>query len=100
MAEQGDFARRILACVESVPAGRVMTYGDVAEYAGTRSARVVGRVLAMDGGTVPWHRVVRFDGSLAPHLLDEQRQRLLSEGVRFTGSRVDLAAFRWDGVSG
>ena len=100
MAEQGDYARRILACVESIPAGRVMTYGDVAEYAGTRSARVVGRVLAMDGGTVPWHRIVRANGSLAPHLLDEQRQRLLSEGVRFAGSRVDLAQFRWDGVSG
>ncbi len=100
MAEQGDFARRILACVESIPPGRVMTYGDVAEFAGTRSARVVGRVLAMDGGTVPWHRVLRFDGSMAPHLIDEQRQRLLSEGVRFVGAKVDLGRFRWDGVSG
>ncbi|WP_375499688.1 MGMT family protein [uncultured Jatrophihabitans sp.] len=99
MAEQGDFARRILGCVESIPAGRVMSYGDVAEFAGTRSARVVGNVLAADGGTVPWHRVVRVDGSLAPHLLDEQRQRLLSEGVRFVGARVDLTRFRWDGVS-
>ncbi len=100
VAEQGDFARRILACVESIPAGRVMTYGDVAEFAGTRSARVVGRVLAMDGGSVPWHRIVRADGSLAPHLVDEQRQRLLSEGVSFAGSKVDLTGCRWDGVSG
>lgn len=99
MAEQGDFAQRILACVESIPPGKVLTYGDVAELAGTRSPRVVGNVLAMDGGTVPWHRVLRFDGSLAPHVLDEQRQRLLSEGVRFVGAKVDLARFRWDGVS-
>ena len=99
MAEQGDFAQRILACVESIPPGQVLTYGDVAELAGTRSPRVVGNVLAMDGGTVPWHRVLRFDGSLAPHVLDEQRQRLLSEGVRFVGAKVDLARFRWDGVS-
>jgi methylated-DNA-protein-cysteine methyltransferase-like protein len=99
VAEQGDFAQRILACVESIPPGTVLTYGDVAELAGTRSPRVVGNVLAMDGGTVPWHRVLRFDGSLAPHVLDEQRRRLLSEGVRFVGAKVDLARFRWDGIS-
>jgi methylated-DNA-protein-cysteine methyltransferase related protein len=99
VAESGDFARRILACVDGIPAGRVMTYGDVAEFAGTRAARVVGNVLAADGGTVPWHRVVRVDGSLAPHLFDEQQQRLLSEGVRFVGDKVDLDSARWDGVS-
>jgi alkylated DNA nucleotide flippase Atl1 len=41
--------------------------------------------------------VLRSDGSLAEHLYTEQRQRLLSEGVRFRGDRVDLARFRWDG---
>ncbi|MDT4943612.1 MAG: hypothetical protein QOH14_345 [Pseudonocardiales bacterium] len=88
---------RILACVESIPPGRVMTYGDVAEYVGSRAPRMVGRVLAADGGTVPWHRVLRADGTCAPHLYAEQRQRLLSEGVRFIGPRVDLISFRWDG---
>jgi alkylated DNA nucleotide flippase Atl1 len=90
-------AQRILACIESIPCGRVMTYGDVAEYAGAPSPRIVGRVLALDHGTVPWHRVLRADGSLAEHLYTEQRQRLLAEGVRFRGDRVELAAFRWDG---
>jgi methylated-DNA-protein-cysteine methyltransferase related protein len=90
-------AHRILACVESIPPGRVMSYSDVAEFVGSRAARMVGRVLSLDGGTVPWHRVVRADGSLAEHLYTEQRQRLLSEGVRFTGDRVDLAAHRWNG---
>lgn len=90
-------AEGILACVESIPQGRVMTYGDVAEFVGVRSARVVGRVLALDDGSVPWHRVLRADGSLAEHLYSEQRQRLLSEGVRFRGDRVELASFRWDG---
>lgn len=93
----GELAHQILVCVESIPAGRVMTYGDVAEYAGARSPRIVGRVLALDGGSVPWHRVLRADGSLAEHLYTEQRQRLLAEGVRFNGDRVDLKAFRWDG---
>lgn len=90
-------AQRILACVESIPPGRVMSYGDVAEYAGASSPRIVGRVLALDDGSVPWHRVLRADGTLAEHLYTEQRQRLLAEGVRFVGDRVDLKAYRWDG---
>lgn len=92
-------ARRILACVESIPAGQVMTYGDVAEFVGAPSPRIVGRVLALDDGSVPWHRVLRANGSLAEHLYTEQRQRLLAEGVRFKGERVDLASCRWDGRS-
>jgi alkylated DNA nucleotide flippase Atl1 len=88
---------QILACVESIPPGRVMTYGDVAEYVGSRAPRMVGRVLANDGGTVPWHRVLRADGTCADHLRDEQRQRLIAEGVRFHNGRVDLRAYRWDG---
>ena len=95
--DRDDLAARILACVESIPPGKVMTYGDVAEYVGANSARIVGMVLARDDGSVPWHRVMRADGSLAEHLYTEQRQRLLAEGVRFNRDRVDLASFRWDG---
>ena len=54
-------------------------------------------MLTFDGGTVPWHRVVRADGRCADRLYAEQRQRLLSEGVRFVGDRIDLARYRWDG---
>ena len=97
MTEEAGFAHRILACVDSIPPGRVMTYGDVAEFVGIRSARTVGRVLANDHGTVPWHRILRADGSLPEHLYTEQRQRLLAEGVRFVGDRVDLRRHRWDG---
>ena len=93
-----SLGHRILACVESIPPGTVMTYGDVAEFVGARSARIVGRVLAQEGGTVPWHRVIRADGSCAEHIYSEQRQRLLSEGVRFRGDRVDLPSHRWDGL--
>ena len=92
-----ELAPRILACVEAIPPGRVMTYGDVAEYVGAPSPRIVGRVLALDDGSVPWHRVLKSNGTLADHLYTEQRQRLLSEGVRFNGHRVDLAAHRWNG---
>jgi alkylated DNA nucleotide flippase Atl1 len=107
-----DLAQRILGAVESIPPGFVLTYGDVAELVGTRAVRHVGRVLSVSGGapanegvagggggTVPWHRVLRSDGSLAEHLYTEQRQLLLGEGVRFIGDKVDLENYRWDGVS-
>ena len=90
-------ADRVLAGVDMIPPGRVMTYGDVAEYVGLRSARTVGQVLAQDWRAVPWHRVLHADGSLAEHLYTEQRQRLLAEGVRFVGDRVDLPSSRWNG---
>ena len=88
---------RILACIEAIPPGRVMTYGDVAEFAGARSPRQVGQVLRVDGGTVPWHRVLKADGTFAPHLADEQRQLLAAEGVVPEHGRIQLAQYRWDG---
>lgn len=97
MSADPSLPERILACVESIPPGRVMTYGDVAEYVGSRAPRMVGRVLAMDGGSVPWHRVLRADGTFADHLRGEQRQRLIAEGVRVSDGRVDLRIYRWDG---
>ncbi|MBV9594524.1 MAG: MGMT family protein [Actinobacteria bacterium] len=74
-----------------------MTYGDVAEYVGSTAPRAVGRILAVDGGSVPWHRVLKADGTMAAHIADEQRQLLISEGVRVEDGRVRLAVYRWDG---
>ncbi|MCB5912209.1 MGMT family protein [Streptomyces pinistramenti] len=74
-AELPAFAERVLGVAELIPPGRVMTYGDVAEWlageappgtAGTGGPRQVGRVMALYGGAVPWWRVVRADGALLP----------------------------------
>jgi len=95
--ERLPLPERVLACVELIPPGRVMSYKDVAEFISVRGARHVGRVLAADGGTVNWHRVLRSDGTCAEHLRAEQLARLAAEGVPIRGERVDLAAARWDG---
>ena len=92
-----ELAQRILDCVEAIPPGRVMSYGDVAEYVGANTPRLVGHVLRHDGGSVPWHRVLKADGRFAHHLRDEQRQRLIAEGVRVNNGKVDLRTYRWDG---
>jgi alkylated DNA nucleotide flippase Atl1 len=95
--EKLSLGERVLACVELIPPGRVMSYKDVAEFIGLAGARHVGRVLAYDGGTVPWHRVLRSNGTCAEHLRSTQLRLLADEGVPIRGERVDMAAARWDG---
>lgn len=90
----------ILAAIAAIPPGRVMSYGDVAEFAGVSSARMVGRILAGDAADVPWHRVLRWDGTPAPHIRTRQLELLRAEGVPMRGpdrDRVDMRSARWDG---
>ncbi len=70
--------------IRSVPEGYVTTYGD----ASPGSPRFAGAVLAHADEELPWHRVVRADGSLAKGA--DQRRLLEAEGVPFKGARVDL----------
>ena len=79
----GDDA--ILARVRAIPVGFVRTYGDVSPGAPRRAGAVLSNTDAPD---LPWHRVVRADGSLA--VGDRQRRLLEGEGVPFRGRRVDL----------
>lgn len=90
-----ELAQRMLDVVASIPAGRVATYGDVAARAGSRSPRLAGFVLAqLADDDTPWHRVLHANGSPAPHLADEQLQRLRAENVQVVDGRVDLMRYR------
>jgi methylated-DNA-protein-cysteine methyltransferase related protein len=79
----------ILDRVRTTPEGFVRTYGDISPGA----PRVGGAVLhgCTDPG-VPWHRIVRADGSLAKGT--RQRRLLVREGVPFRGERVDMRVAR------
>jgi alkylated DNA nucleotide flippase Atl1 len=73
---------RVRAVVRAIPPGETSTYGEVATLAGMPGrARLVGRILAEDGHDLPWHRVLRADGTCAPHVAQEQLARLRAEGV-------------------
>jgi methylated-DNA-protein-cysteine methyltransferase-like protein len=79
----------ILDRVRATPEGFVRSYGDVSPGA----PRVAGAALsACDDPTVPWHRIVRADGSLAKGT--RQRALLEAEGVPFRGDRVDMRVAR------
>lgn len=75
--------------VADLAEGEVVSYGEVARRAGRPgAARAVGGFLAEHGGDLPWWRVVRADGSLAPHHPREQQRRLRAEGVEVVHGRV------------
>ena len=82
-----ETVERVRAVVAAIPAGEVLSYGEVADRAGLRSARLVGRILA-ESHDLPWHRVVRADGTPTPHLAAQQTALLRAEGVRFVNGRI------------
>lgn len=80
---------RVRAVVRAIPAGETSSYGEVARLAGVPGrARLVGRILAEDGHDLPWHRVLRVDGTCAPQVAREQSARLRAEGVLLVDGRL------------
>jgi methylated-DNA-protein-cysteine methyltransferase-like protein len=81
----------ILRRVSAIPPGYVRSYGDISPGA----PRLAGRILSEAGAEdLPWHRVVRADGSLAKGA--RQRRLLEAEGVPFNGERVAMSKVRLD----
>jgi alkylated DNA nucleotide flippase Atl1 len=83
-----EFASRVLDVVDSIPPGRVMAYGDIAEYlAEGKGPRQVGRVLALYGGGVAWWRVVHSNGTPAPGHDSRALSNYLAEGTPLRSAR-------------
>lgn len=87
----------ILRCVECIPAGHAVSYGDIASIVGT-GPRQVGRVLALYGSGTPWWRVTNGRGGLPAHLHDAARRHWINEGLTSNsdGSLLRLAQHRPD----
>ncbi len=121
-----DFASRVLDVVDSIPPGRVMSYGDIAEYLGWARGdkqgargtnrgfgapqgdkqagmgpRQVGRVMSVYGGAVAWWRVIHSDGTPAPGHDSKALRHYLAEGTPLRSARppvrVDMRRARWPG---
>ncbi|MBE7701448.1 MGMT family protein [Oerskovia sp. Sa1BUA8] len=102
-----EYADAVLTLVESIPPGRAMTYGLVAEIVaeslGRGGPRQVGQVLATSDGDgpggpgLPWWRVVNAAGSPPAHHLGTALTNLRAEGcpLRPGGERVDLRRAVW-----
>lgn len=98
-----EFEDRVKGVIKTIARGKVATYAQVAALAGNhRAARQVVRVLhtSSDKDRLPWHRVINSSGGISlgrGRGFEEQRRRLLGEGVRVSRSgRIDLDEFRWE----
>lgn len=96
-----DYRERVFRVVRSIPRGRVMTYGQIAEILGEGyTPRTVGFVMHSSNDKTPWHRVINAQGGCStrelvlPH--DKQQRMLEAEGVSFTErGRCELQKYLW-----
>lgn len=96
-----DYQERVFRLVRSIPRGRVMTYGQIAEILGEGyTPRTVGFVMHAANDKTPWHRVINAQGGCStrglvlPH--DKQQRMLEAEGVSFNErGRCKLQNYLW-----
>ncbi len=96
-----NYKERVYRIVRSIPRGRVMTYGQIAEILGDGyTARAVGFVMHGSDDQTPWHRVINAQGACStrgivlPH--DKQQRMLQTEGIKFNErARCDLQTYLW-----
>ena len=96
-----DYRERVFRIVRSIPRGRVMTYGQIAEILGEGyTPRTVGFVMHSSNDKTPWHRVVNAQGGCStrgivlPH--DKQQRMLEAEGISFNQrGRCELQEYLW-----
>jgi methylated-DNA-protein-cysteine methyltransferase-like protein len=101
VANAPGYNERVFEIVRRIPAGHVMTYGQLAELLGEGyTARTVGFVMNKADESVPWHRVINAQGGcstgrvLLP--MNKQQRLLEAEGVEFNArERCDLGRYRW-----
>lgn len=99
------FTKRVIEIIQSIPEGRVMTYGQIARIAGSpRGARQVVRILHSMSKkyNLPWHRVINGKGELSrknEEMFEAQRRFLEEEGIVFQSeNKIDLKSYGFEPV--
>lgn len=90
-AADSEFARAVFLLLAAIPAGQVISYGELARGAGHPGhARQVGRLMKNlpEDTRLPWHRVIRSDGRVVTGR--EQEMRLRAEGIVVRDGRVRI----------
>ena len=93
---------KVYGFLKTVPKGKVVTYGQIAEAAGNpRAARAVGNILHSNpnGVEIPCYKVVDSKGRLSEHYafggIEKQKERLEKEGIEVKNYRVDLNKYKF-----
>lgn len=93
------FFQQVYDIVAAIPYGKVVSYGQIAKFLDRpRSARMVGWAMARCPEGLPWHRVIKSDGSISSGVMADLCKDLLAdEGVMFLpDGRVDMEQNRWE----
>ncbi len=88
--------------LREIPKGKVVTYGQIAEYLGNKKlARVVGNILHHnpDESKYSCYKVVNNKGFLSSHFafggIERQKEKLEEEGILVLHDKVDLTKYQW-----
>lgn len=100
---QSGINDRVYAFLNTIPKGRVVTYGQIAAALGNRNlARAVGNALHNNPDPIrqPCYKVVNRTGALARSFgdaggIETQRRRLEQDGIEVVDYRVDLSKYQW-----
>ena len=95
-------SQKVYDFLTKIPVGKVVTYGDIAEYLGNKNlAQTVGNILHNnpDKEKYPCYKVVRYNGKLAKNYAfggaEKQKELLEKEHVNVENNHVDLNVYRW-----
>ena len=96
------YRQKVYEIVRAIPAGKVMTYGQIAEILGEGyTPRTVGFVMhAADTENDPWQRVINSQGVCSTGKMtmpvNLQQKMLEDEGIMFNEKgRCDLQVYGW-----
>ena len=96
------YRERVYEIVRTVPTGRVMTYGQIANILGEGyTPRTVGYVMhASETANVPWQRVINSQGACSTGKMtmptNLQQDMLEAEGIEFSEKgKCDLGKYQW-----
>ena len=92
---------KVYEYLRTIPKGKVVTYGQIAEYLGNKQfARVVGNILHNnpDEDRYPCYKVVDSKGNLSRHFafggIEKQKEKLEREGIVVKEYKVDLNKYK------
>ena len=95
-----EFQKRVYEYLRTIPKGKVVTYGELAEKIGyPKACRAVGNALHLNPkpDVYPCFRVVNKEGCLAKNFalgIDEQKRRLENDGIEVVNYKVDLKKYK------
>ena len=94
-------AQKVYDYLRTIPKGKVVTYGQIAEYLGNKKmCRAVGNILHANPlpDYYPCYKVVNTQGKLAQNFglgIEEQKHRLEKDGIKVVDYSVDLEIYQW-----